>query len=74
MGTKRVEAVGLMLDEIDRMRLAGWRWAEMNDWVKSQLADPAIRPDAIRQLVSRARRRRDKALGKKSNTGLETTS
>lgn len=74
MGTKKVESVGLMLDELDRMRLAGWRWAEMNDWVRSQLADPALRPDAIRQLVSRARRRRDKALAKKSNTGLEATS
>lgn len=56
----KVKRVQSMLDELDRMRLAGWRWSEMYDWVRDQLADPALRPDAIRQLVSRARRRRDR--------------
>jgi len=54
----KVQRVQMMLEELDRLRLIGWRWAEMYDWMRDHLGDPALRPDAIRQLVSRARRRR----------------
>jgi len=53
----KVQRVQTMLEEIDRLRLIGWRWTEMYDWMRSHLGEPTLRPDAIRQLVSRARRR-----------------
>lgn len=60
----KVQRVQAMLEELDRLRLIGWRWAEMYDWLRDRLGDPALRPDAIRQLVSRARRRRIHRLNK----------
>jgi len=57
-----LQRVQTMLEELDRLRLIGWRWAEMYDWLRAHLGEPTLRPDAIRQLVSRARRRRQHRL------------
>lgn len=49
--------VQALLDDLDRMRQAGWRWREMSGWVRERIGDPAMSGAAIRQLASRARRR-----------------
>lgn len=56
-GETRLQRVLDVLGEIERMRRDGWRWREMNGWVRERIGDPAMSGAAIRQMVSRARRR-----------------
>jgi len=66
MEAKKVDRMLGLLAEVDSMRAAGWRWADMSDLVRQRMGHLGMSDGALRVLVHRARRKLERKLRKAS--------